>query len=126
MKLIVLVFIGGGIGAIGRELFMQLTPAGFEGFPLDILLANLLACLLLGLAAAVHARGKLSDSQYLFVGTGIMGGLSTFSSFAYGAVVLMSGPAQGTMVAIVYVLVSMALGYLAVLAGQKLGGGRSV
>ncbi|MFA7437694.1 CrcB family protein [Castellaniella sp.] len=123
MKLIFLVFIGGAIGAIGRELFMQWTPAGFDGFPLDILLANLLACLLLGLAAAVHARGRLSDPQYLFIGTGVMGGLSTFSSFAYGAVVLMSGALQGTLVAIAYVLVSMVLGYLAVLAGQKLGGG---
>lgn len=126
MKLALLVFIGGGIGAIGRELFMLLTPPGFEGFPLDILLANLLACLLLGLAAAIHARGRLSDNQYLFVGTGIMGGLSTFSSFAYGAVVLMSGPIQGALVALVYVLVSMILGYLAVLVGHKIvGAGRA-
>lgn len=125
MKLALLIFIGGAIGATGRELFMQLTPVGLAGFPFGVLLANLLACLLLGLAAAVRARGKIGNTLYFFIGTGIMGGLSTFSSFAYGTVVLMSGSMASLVVAVIYVLLSLVLGYLAVQLGNKLGAGRT-
>ena len=46
------------------------------------------------------------------VGTGVAGGLSTFSSFAYGTVVLMSGSAARVVVASAYVLSSLFLGYV--------------
>ncbi|WP_322997309.1 CrcB family protein [Castellaniella sp.] len=121
MKLALLVFIGGGIGAVVRELFMRFSPTGLGGFPLDILLANLLACLLLGLVAAARAQGRIGDQFYLFMATGVTGGLSTFSSFAYGPVVLMSGSSMGLLIAVAYVLISLALGYLAMLAGGRLG-----
>lgn len=121
MRLAVLVFVGGGIGAIARALFMRFSSLGLDGFPLDILLANLSACLLLGLVAAARAQGRISDPFYLFMATGILGGLSTFSSFAYGAVVLMSGSIMDLFVAVVYVLASLVLGYLAMLAGSRLG-----
>jgi CrcB protein len=39
------------------------------------------------------------------VGTGVAGGLSTFSSFAYGTVVLMSASAASVVVASAYVLI---------------------
>ena len=53
------------------------------------------------------------------VGTGVAGGLSTFSSFAYGTVVLMSGSAARVVVASAYVLSSLFLGYGAVVCGQQ-------
>ena len=53
----------------------------------------------------------------LLVGTGIAGELSTFSSFAYRAVVLMSAFAASAMVASVYVVSSLLLGYIAVIVG---------
>jgi len=53
------------------------------------------------------------------VGTGVAGGLSTFSSFAYGTVVLMSGLAASVVVASAYVLSSLFLGYVAVVCGQQ-------
>jgi hypothetical protein len=55
----------------------------------------------------------VSDGINLLVGTGIAGGLSTFSSFAYGTVVLMSGSAASLVVASAYVLISLFLGYIA-------------
>src|SRR5215468_9517574 len=58
-----------------------------------------------------------SDRVNLLVGTGIVGGLSTFSSFAYRAVVLMSAFAASAMVASVYVVSSLLLGYIAVIVG---------
>lgn len=121
MKAILLVFCGGALGAIIRELFMVSTPSVWDGFPLDIFLANILAAFLLGLAAAWNTRKKIGDDAYLFIGTGVMGGLSTFSSFVYGAVVLMAASTQGLLVAIVYLILSVLIGYAAVSIGHRLG-----
>jgi fluoride exporter len=83
--------------------------------------ANLLAALLLGLVAALHGRNVASDAAYALIGTGITGGLSTFSSFAYGSSELMTRSTTGAVVALVYVFISLVLGYIAVVVGLKLG-----
>jgi len=58
----------------------------------------------------------------MLLGVGIMGGMSTFSSFVYGSVVLMHASIASAVVAAVYVVVSLMLGYLAIIVGEKLGG----
>ena len=121
---IILVFIGVAVGAIIRELLMLGTPHLSDNFPLDILVANVVAAFLLGLVTALHTRRVLSDDTNLLVGTGVMGGLSTFSSFVYGAVVLMGASTQSAVVAIAYVGVSLVIGYGAVMLGMKCGKGR--
>lgn len=121
INLVILVFVGGAIGAMAREFLMLGVPDLADGFPLPILAANVVAAFLLGLVTGLHKRRAVSDDVNTMVGTGIMGGLSTFSSFAYGAVVLMTASAAGAAVAILYVMVSLVLGYGAVLAGLKLG-----
>lgn len=121
INLVILVFVGGAIGAMGREFLMLGVPELSDGFPMAILVANIVAAFLLGLVTGLHKRKVVNDNVNTMVGTGIMGGLSTFSSFAYGAVVLMTASASGAVVAIVYVLVSLVLGYGAVLLGLKLG-----
>ena len=51
-----------------------------------------------------------------------MGGLSTFSSFVYGTLVLMTASmASDAIVAVVYVVISLVLGYIAVVVGLKMG-----
>lgn len=84
------VFVGGALGAMLREFMMMIVPVGPRGFPYDILVANLVAAILLGLVAAVHSRKLISDWTYMLVGVGVTGGLSTFSSFAYGMAVLLA------------------------------------
>ncbi|MBS7698135.1 MULTISPECIES: CrcB family protein [unclassified Chelatococcus] len=121
---IILVFIGGALGAIIRELLMLGTPHLADGFPLDIFIANIAAAFLLGLTAALHTRKVISEDTNTLVGTGVMGGLSTFSSFVYGAVVLMGASTQSAMVAILYVLISVAVGYGALVLGMKCGAHR--
>jgi CrcB protein len=120
-KIVIMVFVGGALGAMLREFLMLLVPQGSRGFPLDILVANLVAALLLGLVAALHSRQVASDRVYALIGTGVTGGLSTFSSFAYGSVVLMRASTMNAVVASAYVVISLALGYLAVIVGMKLG-----
>jgi fluoride exporter len=121
IKIVVLVFVGGALGAMLREFLMLMVPQGSRGFPLDILVANLLAAFLLGLIAALHSRKVASDGVYAMIGTGITGGLSTFSSFAYGSAVLMTASTLSAVVASVYVVISLVLGYIAVIVGMKLG-----
>ena len=120
--IMMLVFAGGALGATLREFFMLIVPTAADGFPLDILAANLVAAFLLGLIAAAHNRKIASDGLYALIGTGITGGLSTFSSFAYASTVLMSHSMTGAVVALAYVVISLALGYLAAIVGMKIGG----
>ncbi len=81
------------------------------------------ASFLLGLAAAQLARKIITDGVNTLVGTGVMGGLSTFSSFVYGSVVLMGASSQSAVIAAVYVLVSLVVGYGAVVLGPRIGRG---
>ena len=124
INLVIAVFVGGALGATLREYIMLMVQDPVDGFPLDILAANLVAAFLLGLVAALHSRRIVSDDINALVGTGIMGGLSTFSSFAYGSVVLMAASTASAAVAAAYVAISIVLGYIAVTIGLKLGGQR--
>ena len=121
IDIVILVFIGGAVGAMVREFIMLMVPPLADGFPMDILVANVVASFLLGLVTALY-NGKIHSSDVnTHVGTGVMGGMSTFSSFAYGSAVLMQQPPASAMVAVAYVVVSIVVGYAAVLCGLKLG-----
>ena len=109
LNLIILVFVGGALGATIREYLMLATPHVSDGFPLDIFVANIVASFLLGLVTALHTRKAVSDDVNTMVGTGIMGGLSTFSSFAYGSFVLMTASMASAAVAVLYVVISLLL-----------------
>jgi CrcB protein len=123
-RIVLLVFLGGGVGAVARELLMLGVRAGYDGFPLDILVANLVGSFILGLTAALHARRGIGDLTNTLLGTGFCGGLTTFSSFVYASVVLFAASGQRATMAVLYVVASLLLGYLAVRAGQRLGGAR--
>ena len=119
---VLLVFIGGAVGAITREFLMWLVPTLSHGFPLDILVANVVASLLIGFSTGRHDRKVITDGWHLMVTTGIMGGLSTFSSFAYATSVLIKASMTSALVAAAYVLISLVMGYVAVIVGMKIGG----
>ena len=121
VNIVMSVFVGGALGAMPREFTMLMVPNLVDNFPLDILVANFVAAFLLGLVTALHRRQIVSEGVEMLVGTGIAGGLSIFSSFVYGAVVLMSASTASAVVASVYVVISLVLGYIAVIVGMKLG-----
>lgn len=120
-KTIALIFAGGALGAVFREVLMLRVPKLLDGFPLDILVANLLASFLLGWVTALHSRKLVSDDTNTLLGTGVSGGLSTFSSFAYGVAVLMAASAAGAVVAAVYVVISLVAGHFAISVGLAIG-----
>jgi CrcB protein len=119
INIVIAVFLGGAVGAVLREVLMLTVGIVRDGFPLDLFIANVVAAFLLGLAASAHARGRLGDHVYALVGTGVMGGLSTFSSFALAAVQLIQHGQAAT--ALVFVVASVVAGYAAVMLGLRLG-----
>ena len=92
------------------------------GFPMPIFIANMTAALLIGVLAALTIPGGVIGSRgKLLLTTGIMGGLSTFSSFIWATDQMLANPAeQGS--AIVYLVLSIAAGFLLVESGLWLGG----
>jgi len=117
----VFVFIGGGIGAALREGLMVAVAALPGGFPMPIFVANMTAALLIGvLSAMTHRSGVIGSRGKLLLTTGMMGGLSTFSSFVWGTDRMLANPAERAS-AIVYLVLSMVAGLVLVEAGLWLG-----
>ena len=120
LNLIVLVFVGGAFGAMCREFVMLSVPRLADGFPMDIFVANIVAAFLLGLATSLFKSNRINQYVHVMVGTGIMGGLSTFSSFVFGAVEMMTDP-SGVLVSICYLVASLVVGFAAVELGLFAG-----
>ncbi|WP_141237136.1 fluoride efflux transporter CrcB [Sphingopyxis sp. GW247-27LB] len=77
------VMVGGAIGAGGRHLVGQVMLARLgPGFPWWTLSINIAGSLLMGLLVGWLARSGGSDTTRLFLGVGILGGFTTFSSFS--------------------------------------------
>jgi CrcB protein len=68
INIVILVFVGGVLGAMLREFTMLMVPNLADNFPLDILVANLVAAFLLGLVTALHHRQVVSDDAEMLVG----------------------------------------------------------
>jgi CrcB protein len=84
------IFFGAGIGALLRAGFNLLTVSAGSVIPLGTLLANLVGGYLVGIAVAFFCSNpNLSPEWKLFVITGFLGGLTTFSSFSAEVVSLM-------------------------------------
>lgn len=81
---------GAAIGAVARWLLSISLNALFPTVPPGTLLANLLGGYLIGVAIAVFARyPQLPVEWRLFVVTGFLGGLTTFSTFSAEIVALL-------------------------------------
>ena len=116
LNLIILIFVGGAFGAMCREFVMLSIPRLADGFPMDIFVANIVAAFLLGVATSLFKSNRINQYVHVMIGTGIMGGLSTFSSFVFGAVEMMKDPG-GVLVSICYLVTSLVIGFAAVELG---------
>ena len=76
--------IGGAIGAVCRYLFGQMIPKMGSGFPLGTFAVNVIGCFAIGLIVAMVGKHSDIDPRLvLFLQTGICGGFTTFSTFAF-------------------------------------------
>lgn len=82
---IFLIAIGGALGSVARYListFVLRTTGTL--FPLGTFVVNVIGCLAFGaIAGAASQRVQLAPALRLFLLTGILGGFTTFSSYAF-------------------------------------------
>lgn len=114
LRRFLLVALGGTVGTAARLTLALLIPDA-AGIPLATLAANVLGALLIGVLAA---RLPSSADMRVFLGTGILGGFTTYSAFAVGTIELWS---ETPMLAVGYALLTLVLGVAAAVLGIRLG-----
>lgn len=115
---ILLVGCGGALGAILRLCVNQLTVHFWgDRFPWGTLLVNLVGCFCLGFLLRLGAP-YVSENLRLAVGVGLLGGLTTFSSF--GTEVWFRLNAEAWMLAVATLIANLAGGLLLVGLGVGL------
>jgi CrcB protein len=114
------VALGGALGALGRWGVAEALPSSGGGLPWATLLVNLTGCLLIGVLLAVLLEIR-PRSPWLrpFLATGVLGGYTTYSTFAVDVVRLVEADAPA--LAAGYVAASVLGGLVAVVAGLLLG-----
>jgi len=81
---LVLVFVGGGLGSMGRFGISKLLAKISIDFPWATLCANAIGCFIIGILMGSFQESEiLSEQHKLLLVTGFCGGLTTFSTFTH-------------------------------------------
>lgn len=118
MITLLLVSAAGGVGAVARFLLDTLTRRLTTRFPLGTLLINTTGSLLLGLVTGL-AGGPLAGRLHVVLGTGFLGGYTTFSTASVETVRLVRE--RRRMTAAAYGIGMLALSVVLATAGLWLG-----
>ena len=119
-----LVCLGGAIGT-GLRYLTAIAAAQWFGaeFPYGTLIVNLAGGFIIGLVQELGLEALLiPDNLRLFLTTGIMGGMTTYSAFSYETVRLMEANAwsQAWINILVTTTVSLGLCFLGIAVGRGL------
>ncbi|RJT83120.1 CrcB family protein [Arthrobacter cheniae] len=117
-----LVFIGGTGGTLARFGLAEVLPTP-EGLPLGIFLVNIIGAFALGLLLEALARRGPDEGRYrtlrLLLGTGFLGGFTTYSALAVDSALLID--AGRAPEALAYLASSVLVGLAATAAGIAAG-----
>lgn len=114
MDSILMVGLGGGLGAIARYIIGLLPWKG--DFPLLTLLINLTGAIVIGFLAGLATQNRLHSRALLFWKTGVCGGFTTFSTFSLESVQLFSS--GNRTLAVLYLFASLGGCLLGVWLGE--------
>jgi CrcB protein len=119
---ILLVSLGAGLGGMLRHAVGLSAARRFgTGYPFGTLIVNVLGSFVMGLVTGLLvAHPGLAAHWRLPLGTGLLGGFTTFSTFALDAGVMIERRARGR--ALGYVALSVVASIAAVALGLALGG----
>ena len=110
-------FFGGGARFVVSRWVQTLTTLPF---PLGTFVVNVAGCLLIGFFSGLnYGGGFMTPTTKLLLTTGFCGGFTTFSTFMNENVALIED-GNTFLPSALYVLASLALGFVAVLAGRQL------
>ena len=122
MERLLLIALGGAIGTMARYLTSLVAVRWFGSeFPYGTLTVNLAGAFVIGLVQELGTESAMvSDNTRLFLTTGIMGGLTTYSAFSYETVRLMEANAWASAWINVAVTTAMCLGlcFLGIAVGR--------
>lgn len=120
LRRLLLVLLGGTLGTAARlALALCIPDAG--GFPLATFVANAAGSFLIGVLAAwplEERRGAAAVEMRLLLGTGALGGFTTYSAFTTGTVELWT---DALPLALLYAVLSIVVGLSAAAFGLRLG-----
>lgn len=122
MERALLITFGGAVGTFLRY-FTSLVAARWLGtdFPYGTLIVNLTGAFVIGLVQQLGTEALLiPDNARLFLTTGLMGGLTTYSTFSYETVKLMEVGAwnQAWINIVVTTVICLSLCFLGMAVGR--------
>jgi CrcB protein len=125
MERLVLVFIGGGVGAVARHFTGQLALRAFgPAWPYGTFAVNVIGGLLMGVLAGwlAHRGGENQMRWALLLGVGVLGGFTTFSAFSLETVSMLQKKAyvSGGVYVVSSVLLSVAALWLGLSLSRRI------
>lgn len=114
------IFVGAGLGGLARYgISGWVQAAGGSGFPWGTLLINVTGSLLLTLVYAFLEGTAAAPEWRAFLGIGVIGGYTTFSTFSYESVRLLQDGEWER--ALFYIVGSVVLSLAGAVLGLSLG-----
>lgn len=119
MNNILFVALGGSIGAVFRYLISIFMVQLFgSAFPFGTLLVNILGSFMMGIIYALGQVSEVSPEIKAMVGVGLLGALTTFSTFSNETLLLIQGGAW--LKAFFNITLNLSLCIFMVFLGQQL------